>query len=154
PSRGMNAQTLPRLPIRHAMSSGQRLGVPVEQGLRVYGEGVAEPLPEAAGPGVLAVDARQQPPRPPPQPRLEVGGAGATYAPALQAGVDAQQVLRRVSRVRVVELVVEVAGHHAAANGVPDQRLYTVRGLGIHQHQLDVPAGVRACCSEVGADLL
>src|SRR5690606_833330 len=96
----------------HAVAgSCQQLGVPIEYRPSVDGERVAEPLPEAAGPRVTAVDAGEHAPSVPVEASFEVARARSADAMALQPRQDQQQVDGGVTLVRVVEFVVEVAGH-------------------------------------------
>src|SRR5690606_5081198 len=94
--------------------SGQRLGVPVEDGLGVDREREPEPLPEPPRARVVAVDAGEHPPRATLEPALEVAGAGAADAAALDRRQHEQQVHGGVAVLGVVELVVEVADDVAA----------------------------------------
>src|SRR5690606_27194916 len=68
----------------HAVAgSCQQLGVPIEYRPSVDGERVAEPLPEAAGPRVTAVDAGEHAPRVPVEASFEVTRARSADAVAL-----------------------------------------------------------------------
>src|SRR5690606_22460898 len=125
-----------------AARSGQRLGVPVEDGLGVDREREPEPLPEPPRARVVAVDAGEHPPRASFEPPLEVACAGAADAAVLDRRQHEQQVHGGVALLGVVELVVEVADDVAAGGGVEDRGLDAASRRPLEQHELGVAPGV------------